>query len=297
MEAACADSACSTFTVSGGALNVVWLQACGGSNCDGPWGVELMRTTALNAAESDTIVWGTDDADTVIWGTTDADTIVWGTQSQTTVIWGNGRRGHHRLGTQLPEQLLRARHTEPPVTNETPRPDAVLTWRALSTSTRLYVTVVIVAGLSMFAAYVPRTFPEPFLFGVLVVLSCVTSAWKVNLPIPLASGATLSASYAANLMALLLLGPSHAVVVAVAGAWTQCTYKVKRRYPLYRTLFSIAAEVLTMVATGVVYVAFRTVVTAWPLHSALPALNRGLPAQALRGPGSTISITSVRIPH
>jgi hypothetical protein len=87
-RAACADSACSTFTVSGGALNVVWLQACGGSDCDGPWSVELMRTTALNAAESDTIVWGTDDADTVIWGTTDADTIVWGTQSQTTVIWG-----------------------------------------------------------------------------------------------------------------------------------------------------------------------------------------------------------------
>ena len=180
---------------------------------------------------------------------------------------------------------------EPPVTNATPRPDAVLTWRALSTSTRLYVTVVIVAGLSMFAAYVPRTFPEPFLCGVLVVLSCVTSAWKVNLPIPLASGATLSASYAANLMALLLLGPSHAVVVAVAGAWTQCTYKVKRRYPLYRSLFSIAAEVLTMVATGVVYVAFSgeirpaaTFNLAAPLVGAIATyffVNTGLVAGAI----------------
>jgi signal transduction histidine kinase/ActR/RegA family two-component response regulator len=54
-------------------------------------------------------------------------------------------------------------------------------------------------------------------------------------------------------MALLLLGPSHAVVIGVAGAWTQCTYKVKRRYPLYRTVFSVAAEALTMVATGAVY--------------------------------------------
>ena len=92
-RAACADGACSTFTVSGGALNVVWLQACGGSDCPGPWSVELMRTTALSASEADTIVWGTDDADTVIWGTTDADTIVWGTQTQETIVWGTDGDG------------------------------------------------------------------------------------------------------------------------------------------------------------------------------------------------------------
>jgi signal transduction histidine kinase/ActR/RegA family two-component response regulator len=131
---------------------------------------------------------------------------------------------------------------------------ADLGWRAQSPSTRLYVTVVIAAGMSMFAAYVPRTFPEPLLFGVLAALAVVTSTWKVNLPMPLVSGATLSVSYGANLMALLLLGPSHAVAIAVAGAWTQCTYKVKRRYPLYRTVFSTAAEALTMAATGVAYV-------------------------------------------
>ena len=58
-------------------------------------------------------------------------------------------------------------------------------------------------------------------------------------------------SYAADLMALLLLGPRHAVIVAVAGAWTQCTFNVKQRYPLYRTVFSVAAEAITMAATGV----------------------------------------------
>jgi hypothetical protein len=41
--------------------------------------------------------------------------------------------------------------------------------------------------------------------------------------------------------------------VAIAGVWTQCTYKVKEAYRWYRSLFSVAAEVLTMVATGVVY--------------------------------------------
>ena len=54
-------------------------------------------------------------------------------------------------------------------------------------------------------------------------------------------------------MALLLLGPSHAMVIAVVGAWMQCTYKVKLPYPLYRTIFGTAAQALTMIATGVVY--------------------------------------------
>src|SRR4029079_1626459 len=35
--------------------------------------------------------------------------------------------------------------------------------------------------------------------------------------------------------------------------WTQCTFKPKQPYPLYRTLFSVAAEAITMAATGVAY--------------------------------------------
>ena len=109
----CTDSACSTFTASGGALNVVWLQACGGSDCEGQWSVERMRTAASNSDDADTVVWGTDetetvvwgtegtdtvvwgtdDADTVVWGTTDADTVVWGTEDQETVVWGTDGDG------------------------------------------------------------------------------------------------------------------------------------------------------------------------------------------------------------
>jgi signal transduction histidine kinase/CheY-like chemotaxis protein len=166
-----------------------------------------------------------------------------------------------------------------------------LAWRSLSARTRIYVTVVIAGGLSAFAGFLPRSFPEPVMFGVLVALTCLTSAWKVNLPIPLGSGATLSASYAANLMALLLLGPGHALVIGMAGAWTQCTYSVKRRYPLYRTVFSVAAEALTMIATGVVYVWFggqiRPVASfdlAGPLVGAIATyflVNTGLVAGAI----------------
>ena len=105
---ACTDSACQSFTVSGGALNVVWWQECGGADCAGHWSVERLRTAVSSTSDAetivwgtddtetivwgteggDTIVWGTDDADTIVWGTTDADTIVWGTQDQETIVWG-----------------------------------------------------------------------------------------------------------------------------------------------------------------------------------------------------------------
>jgi signal transduction histidine kinase/CheY-like chemotaxis protein len=128
-----------------------------------------------------------------------------------------------------------------------------LTWQALPRAAQLYVASVIVAGATILAAFLPSTYPRPVLFAVLLVLAFLTSAWKVNLPLPLASGATLSVSEAANFMTLLLFGPGHAVVVAVAGVWTQCTVNVRRLYPHYRTLFSVAAEALTMAATGLTY--------------------------------------------
>jgi signal transduction histidine kinase/ActR/RegA family two-component response regulator len=87
-----------------------------------------------------------------------------------------------------------------------------------------------------------------------MVVTCLTAAWKVNLPIPLSSGSTLSVSCAAKLMALLLLGPRYAVIIAVAGALAQCMYKARQSYPLYRTVFSMMAEALAMTATGLVYV-------------------------------------------
>jgi len=131
-------------------------------------------------------------------------------------------------------------------------PNDDLRWAALSLTAQLYVAAVLVGGAATLAAFFPKSLPEPVVFALLTLFACVTSAWKVNLPIA-TGGSTLSVSYAANLMALLLLGPQPAVLVAMAGVWTQCTYKAKKQYPLYRTMFSIAAEVMTMGATGIVY--------------------------------------------
>src|SRR5215475_2831723 len=128
-----------------------------------------------------------------------------------------------------------------------------LRWNALPHGARLYVAAVIAVGTILFIGSFPREYPRPLLFITLLIAGAVTSTWKVTLPISLSSGSTLSVSYAADLTALLLLGPQLATIVAVAGVVAQCTFHVKQRYPVYRTVLSAAAEGITMGATAVVY--------------------------------------------
>ena len=133
------------------------------------------------------------------------------------------------------------------------RDDDPLAWSRLPLAARLYVGAVIAAGVLALVRFFPRTTADPVLVGLLLFAATLTAAWKVNLLIPLKSGSTLSVSIAAKLMTLLLLGPQYAVIVAVAAAFTQCTYRVREPYPVYRTVFSMSAEALTIVATAVVY--------------------------------------------
>src|SRR5258706_2980152 len=128
-------------------------------------------------------------------------------------------------------------------------------WLALPVSARVYVAAVILVGAYMLVASWPLHYPRPAMFGILLVASCITSAWKVNLPGVLSSGSTLSVSYAADLAALMLLGPEQAAIVALAGVLTQCTFHVRQPYPLYRTVFSLAAEAITILSTGHAYTA------------------------------------------
>ena len=129
-----------------------------------------------------------------------------------------------------------------------------LGWRSLSRPAQVYVAVVIGAGVAVGVVLMPAlTLSQPWLFAFLLAAACFTSVWKVNLPISLASGSTLSVSYAADQTALLLLGAPAAVLIAGVSSWMQCTVNVKQRYPLYRTTFSVAGAVLTLAATGVAY--------------------------------------------
>jgi signal transduction histidine kinase/ActR/RegA family two-component response regulator len=172
----------------------------------------------------------------------------------------------------------------------TPPPSRV-PWRALPRSAQIYVSATIAAGAIATALMFPKTLPDPVLFAMLTLFACVTSVWKVSLPIAIANGSTLSVSYAAHLMALLLLGAPQAVLIAMAGAWTQCRYRQKQPYPAYRTIFSIAAAAITMAATGAVFIALggstlpqATFPAAKPLVGAISVyfiVNTGLIAGAI----------------
>ena len=117
----------------------------------------------------------------------------------------------------------------------------------------MYVSAVIALGGLAVAATVPDVqFPRPALFVALLALSVISSAMKVDMPVGVGSSC-ISLSYAVDFTALLLLGPGAAMLIAMASAWAQCTFRMKERNPPHRTLFSIASLALTVAASGRAY--------------------------------------------
>jgi diguanylate cyclase (GGDEF)-like protein/putative nucleotidyltransferase with HDIG domain len=123
----------------------------------------------------------------------------------------------------------------------------------LPLSARLFVCTVVVLGAALLALLLPiRTSSFIWLFLLLLTLSSVTSVFKVTLPLA-RSGSTMSVSYAVDFASLLLLGPNETMIVAAVSAWSQCTFRIKERNPVYRTLFSMACLVITVQAAGRIY--------------------------------------------
>src|SRR5437764_4539474 len=117
---------------------------------------------------------------------------------------------------------------------------------------RVYVTTVCVAGVLVATFFAPHTLNHPWLFLGLAVCSSVASALKVSLPLA-TSGSTMSISYAVDFASLLLLGANETMLVAATSAWSQCTFRVQIKTPVYRTLFSMASLVITVKLAGLVY--------------------------------------------
>ncbi len=117
---------------------------------------------------------------------------------------------------------------------------------------RLYVAAVLAASALVLLAFAPRHIDSPLLFVSLLLCSSVASAFKVSLPLT-KSGSTMSVSYAVDFAALLLIGAPETMLVATVSAWSQCTFRMKSRNPIYRTLFSMGSLVITVQAAGLVY--------------------------------------------
>jgi len=125
--------------------------------------------------------------------------------------------------------------------------------KQLPVAARVYVGTVIAIGAVLLALFFPvSAVPHPAWFVALLVLSSVTSAFKVNLPLA-RSGSTMSVSYAVDFLSLIILGPSPTMIVAATSAWSQCTFRMTIKNPLYRTLFSMASLVISVQAGGEVF--------------------------------------------
>jgi diguanylate cyclase (GGDEF)-like protein/putative nucleotidyltransferase with HDIG domain len=117
----------------------------------------------------------------------------------------------------------------------------------------VYVSVVIALGAVVVAATLPDVqFTRPALFVTLLALSVICSAMKVDMPVGVGSSC-ISLSYVVDFTALLLLGPGSAMLIAMASAWAQCSFRMKERNPPHRTLFSIASLAVTVFAAGHAY--------------------------------------------
>jgi diguanylate cyclase (GGDEF)-like protein/putative nucleotidyltransferase with HDIG domain len=123
---------------------------------------------------------------------------------------------------------------------------------------RAYVTTVVslgfvLLGVSAVFAHVD----DPARFLLFLLLSCLASAIKVIVPVPRAQGRqimNMSLSFMMNFAALLVIGVYEATLIAAAGAWSQSTFNVRQKNPLYRTLFNVSGVAISVAATGWLYI-------------------------------------------
>jgi PAS domain S-box-containing protein len=126
--------------------------------------------------------------------------------------------------------------------------------RDLPPRARWYISSVIGLGGVIFGLMLTRHLeslsPLPSL-AFFVVLSSLTSAFKVQFPI--ASGSNMSVSYVVDIASLILRGPHATMIVGAASGWSQTTLNSRTRNPVYRTLFNMACLVTTVQLAGQVY--------------------------------------------
>jgi diguanylate cyclase (GGDEF)-like protein/putative nucleotidyltransferase with HDIG domain len=118
---------------------------------------------------------------------------------------------------------------------------------------RVYVFAIIALGaVLMVSAWSSWQLDRPGLFAVLLVMSVISSALKVDMPLG-AGSSCISLSYAVDFTALLLLGPAPTMLIAVASGWSQSTFRMSVPNPAYKTLFSMATLAASVAAAGVTY--------------------------------------------
>ncbi|HXK33521.1 MAG TPA: ATP-binding protein, partial [Dehalococcoidia bacterium] len=116
------------------------------------------------------------------------------------------------------------------------------------------------AGGLLLVQAAARAHLDPLPTVALTVAAVMLSLYKLKLP--LASGtSTMSMAATVDFVALLTAGVELATLVAAIAVLLQCTVRVPRTQPLYRSAFSVASVVLSVQAAGLVWRALQGDVT------------------------------------
>jgi hypothetical protein len=116
----------------------------------------------------------------------------------------------------------------------------------------LYVAAVIALGAFALASFTPQDVASPTLALTWLAAMAVVSVFKLRLPLQ-RGNATMSMAYVIDFVVLVTAGIDLAMIVAAAGVVVQCTVRVRRSQPWYRTAFSVATVVLAVRAAGVLW--------------------------------------------
>jgi hypothetical protein len=118
--------------------------------------------------------------------------------------------------------------------------------------TKLYVAAVIGLGAFALTSFTPDDIPSPMLAATWLAAMVVVSLFKLRLPLQ-RGHATMSMAYVIDFVVLATAGAELAMIVAAAGVLVQCTVRVRRAQPWYRTAFSIATVVLAVKTAGLLW--------------------------------------------
>jgi diguanylate cyclase (GGDEF)-like protein len=142
----------------------------------------------------------------------------------------------------------------------------------LPRSARLYLGAVVAIGLALMAARLPDAlqFAQPASFVALLILSSMSAALKVHLPLT-TRGTTMSIAYGVDLASLMLLGPNQTMLVAAGSAFIQGHLNGTDRNPIQRTLFSLAALVIAVQGSALTFhlLGGNAALTIWTMAGAL----------------------------
>jgi hypothetical protein len=118
----------------------------------------------------------------------------------------------------------------------------------------LYVAAVIGLGGLALASFTLQDVTSPSLALTWLAAMALVSLFKLRLPLH-RGNATMSMAYVIDFVVLVTAGPDLAMIIAAAGVLVQCTVRVRRAQPWYRTAFSVATVVLAVKTAGLLWAA------------------------------------------